>query len=131
MTHIQKREILNLRGQGLGYAQIAEAVGLPKNTVKTFCWRNQQQPDQPIAVIAPAPVPKPIAVMPEGNCPNCGSAIAQVPRQKPRRFCCEQCRRAWWNAHRDELRHRTDHSSICLYCGKSYDNRGRYQAPVL
>ena len=124
MTHTQKREILRLRGQGLGYAQIADSMGLPKNTVKTFCWRNQRQPGQPAAVDVPAVVQKPITAMPEGHCPNCGIAIAQTPRQKPRRFCCDNCRRVWWNSHRGALQHRSDHISVCLNCGKSYDHRG-------
>jgi len=82
LTHIQKREILHLRGQGLDYARIADAVGLPKNTVKTFCWRNQQKPGPPTAVVEPVAAPTPTKITPEGHCPNCGIFIAQTPRRR-------------------------------------------------
>ena len=40
MTVEQKRKIEELRRQGLGYCTVAKQVGLPSNTVKTFCRRN-------------------------------------------------------------------------------------------
>ena len=108
MTSIQKREILHLRGQGLSYGKIAATVGLPKNTIKTFCWRNKQDTE----------------AAPTGQCPQCDKALEQIPQQKPRRFCCDQCRRAWWNAHRDLMKHRSSYITMCCYCGVKFDNRG-------
>ena len=40
MTVEQKRKIEELRRQGLGYCTVAKQVGLPSNTVKTYCRRN-------------------------------------------------------------------------------------------
>ena len=40
MTVEQKRKIEELRRQGMGYCTVAKQVGLPSNTVKTFCRRN-------------------------------------------------------------------------------------------
>ena len=37
MTDLQKSQITTLRGQGYGYATIASAVGLKKDTVVAFC----------------------------------------------------------------------------------------------
>lgn len=39
MTDIQKNQIMALRQQGYGYATIAKAVGLKKDTVVAFCRR--------------------------------------------------------------------------------------------
>jgi hypothetical protein len=115
MTHTQKREVLRLRGQGQGYAQIADAVGLTKSTVKSFCWRNQQQAVK---------TADPFKDLPAGLCPNCGKAIEQAPRQKPRRFCCDHCRRTWWNRHRDAMQRRDTPLAVCACCAKPFDHQG-------
>ena len=36
MTIFQKEKILQLRCQGASYSEIAKAVGLPRDTVKSF-----------------------------------------------------------------------------------------------
>ncbi len=40
MTNTEKRQITRLREKGLGYAQIANRLGISKSTVSTFCQRN-------------------------------------------------------------------------------------------
>lgn len=40
MTNQQKDQIAALRSQGFGYATIAKAVGLKKDTVVAFCRKN-------------------------------------------------------------------------------------------
>ena len=40
MNAEQKERIARLRDNGAGYTEIANALGLPVNTVKTFCRRN-------------------------------------------------------------------------------------------
>ena len=40
MNAEQKERIARLRDNGAGYTEIANAMGLPVNTVKTFCRRN-------------------------------------------------------------------------------------------
>ena len=47
MTNTQKRQIARLREQGLGYAQIANRLGLSKSTVSTFCKRNELGEEKP------------------------------------------------------------------------------------
>lgn len=41
MTSAEKQRITRLREQGMGYAQIANRMGLSKSTVSTFCKRNE------------------------------------------------------------------------------------------
>ena len=40
MTNEQKEIIMRLRVEGHGYTAVANIVGLPKDTVKSFCRRN-------------------------------------------------------------------------------------------
>ena len=40
MTKGEKLLIAQYRAQGMGYTAIAGTLGLPKNTVKSFCQRN-------------------------------------------------------------------------------------------
>lgn len=40
MSNEQKEQITKLRDNGAGYTEIANAIGLPVNTVKSFCRRN-------------------------------------------------------------------------------------------
>lgn len=40
MNTQQKTEIAYLRSQGYGYSKIAQALGLSKNTVKSYCMQN-------------------------------------------------------------------------------------------
>lgn len=40
MNTQQKTEIAYLRSQGYGYIKIAQALGLSKNTVKSYCMQN-------------------------------------------------------------------------------------------
>ena len=40
MTGEQKQQIYILRSQGVSFANISAKLSIPRNTVKTFCWRN-------------------------------------------------------------------------------------------
>ena len=40
MTAAQKQRIESLRGKGESYAAIADDLGIPENTIKSYCRRN-------------------------------------------------------------------------------------------
>ena len=40
MTGEQKEKIIRFRSMGRGYADIGKELGIPKDTVKSFCRRN-------------------------------------------------------------------------------------------
>ena len=88
MTTEQKSQIFALRAQGCGYSTIAKAMELNKDTVKSFCRRN-----------GAAGIRAAKQAERQNRCPQCGKKLIQVEKQKPRRFCSDQCRQAWWNAH--------------------------------
>ena len=84
MTALQKNTIVKLRQTGMRYSLIAEKVGLPKSTVSSFCQRNRIEE----------------ALDTEDQCPQCFAGLRHVSGKRKKRFCCDKCRQAWWNARR-------------------------------
>jgi len=79
MTSEQQRSIRTLRAAGQTTGQIAAALGLSINSVKSFLRRERQK---------------------SGLCKQCGRALTQQAGKKTKLFCCDRCRWAWWNHRR-------------------------------
>ena len=112
MNDLQKEKIKAMRLQGIGYVKIGEALGISDNTVRSFCRRNSLGDTAKNTVV----------------CKYCGKLIKIIPKQKPRKFCSDSCRTAWWNSHPDCVNRKAVYSHICTYCGKpftAYGNSGR------
>ena len=108
MTNSQKERISHMRLEGESYAAIADALGLSRNTVKSFCLRNTRvDPSEDKA----SPVSK-------GVCNQCGKGFVLCPGHRQRRFCSDHCRMVWWNAHRDLLNSKGLLERTCACCGK-------------
>ncbi len=103
MTEQQKIHIKAMREDGAGYSAIADALDIPKNTVKSFCQRNGLGAKKPE----------------ESRCLNCGKAITQTPHKRIRKFCSDSCRMRWWNSHRDEG-DKTRYERVCPTCGRTF-----------
>ena len=121
MTDSQKIQIAKMRTAGDGYGTSAQTLGIPLNTVKSFCRRNDIGGD-----IAPAAkVTKEIT-----HCENCGREIRHIAKKKKKRFCCDKCRNAWWNSHLGQVKRKTVYHYTCPQCGKEFhiygDNRRKY-----
>ena len=117
MTAEQRDAITRMRVEGQGYTTIARTIGLSKETVKTFCQRNNLGA-------------KLLRTEREdgSSCPNCGKKIEQKTGCKPRRFCSSKCRQFWWNSHQDRVGKKAIYNFICPGCGRSfisYGNRHR------
>lgn len=116
MTNEQKEQIENLRSLGKSYSIIANALHMPKNTVKSYCRRN--------GIISIAmEKPKSSSV-----CDNCGKPLIQTPGARKKRFCCDKCRMQWWASHPEAMQRKTVYHFTCPVCGKefvSYDNPKR------
>ena len=116
MTGYQKQAIQELRVRGLSYSQIAESLGLSANTVKSFCRRN--------------PVDANDASKETGNeekkqfCKQCGQKLKHKDKAKPKTFCRDACRRAWWNNHRDQMNRKAVYRVICAHCGTAFESYG-------
>ena len=112
MTGEQKQQIYMLRKKGLPFADIAGRLGLPRNTVKTFCWRNGLSDTE--------------MKKPQGNrgfkgfCKQCGKTLEQKSKSRPKKFCCDKCRSAWWSENFLQLNRLTLLTLKCESCGAEF-----------
>lgn len=84
MTSIQRNLLRELRRSGRSYGQIAQALNIPENTVKSFCRREG-------ILVVPDPADR---------CPRCGKTMPHGTQGTRRRFCSDTCRFSWNFAHR-------------------------------
>ena len=105
MTDEQKKEIDDLRQQGLGYVKIGQVMGISDNTVRSYCRRSRLLSNMVL-------------------CPRCGKPVKHRPGRKPRRFCSDACRTAWWNGHLDQVDRKAVYQFICVNCGKEFSAYG-------
>ena len=123
MTTEQKNQIAQLRKAGKSLTQIADEIGIPRNTVKTFCRRIGLTGDtesMPELVITDESVVKP--------CQLCGKPLVQMPGRKEKRFCSDACRTRFWNTHLAEAERDGMTEYTCPVCGSrfhAYGNRNR------
>ena len=115
MDKIQIDEILLRRSDGQSMGQISKNTGIPVSTVKSYFRRHR--PEEKTKKAAPAEF-----------CQQCGQGIKNQGRGKPKRFCSDKCRRAWWKANRELSGSQATLKLKCIYCGKtfgSYESRNR------
>ena len=110
VTGRQKEQINAMRLRGDSHAAIAVALGLSRNTVKSFCLRN----------LRPEALEQQAAPVKSGVCDQCGKGFVLCPGHRQRRFCSDQCRMTWWNAHRDLLNSKGMGEQTCACCGKHF-----------
>ncbi len=116
MTNEQRDKIKALRGQGYGYTAIANSVGLSKGSVKAFC-RTHGLAGELAETHA-------LTEIPMALCLQCGKVLEQKPKVKQKKFCCPECRTAWWNSHPDEVRRKAVYSYTCPQCGSAFTAYG-------
>ena len=120
MTIEQKDQIRKLRQHRYGYATIAEALGLTKNQVASFCRRNNLA-----GIVADDNRQVPLDT---GCCKSCGKSLVQTPGKKKAKFCSDACRQHWWNNHLDQVNRKALYFFSCACCGRlssAYGNRKR------
>lgn len=113
MTKEEKNKILRLRANGNSYGQIAEELGVSKNTIASFIKRNEVNQSNELK---------------ESNCQNCGLSIRSLPKKKQRKFCSDACRMQWWNNNLDDVNKKAFYVIECKNCSKTfktYGNRDR------
>ena len=100
MTFVEKIRINELMEDGKGYRTIAAELGLPVDTVKSWCRRH------------------PLGEFSGGLCMQCGRPITSKPHHKKKKFCSEKCRILWWKAH-PENREKS-YILTCINCGITF-----------
>jgi len=114
VTHAQKERIASLRGEGASYAQIAAALGVSENTVKSYGRRNRLD----------SPTEKsPATAAMSCVCDHCGKPLG-VSTQKARRFCSDACRMKWWKGHPEAVNRKATYHFTCSHCGASFHSYG-------
>lgn len=108
MTEEQKQQITALRKSLVGYKKIAKTLGIGLVAVKSYCrYHHLQEKDLfPLS----------------GLCRYCKKPLENIPRRKPKKYCSDVCRMAWWSEHRDELNRRVIYHHRCLQCGIEFEN---------
>lgn len=120
MTDIQKEKIREMRKEGQSYSQIALILEINENTVKAFCRRNN------LGAIENTKLKeeKEICTV----CKHCNKPLTQGTKGQPKKFCSEECRRAWWKVNEIQLNKKAYYTLICAGCGakfESYGNKNR------
>ena len=116
MTNQQKVQITVLRSQGYGYATIANAVGLKKDNVVAFCRK--------MGLTGTKAADNSRIELDAGFCLQCGALLTQTPGRKRVKFCSDNCRTAWWNAHPEKVNRRAIYHFTCAHCGKPFTAYG-------
>ena len=62
-------------------------------------------------------------------CPNCGTAIIQPPKGRKKKFCSDQCRFQWKNAHPRPENWKSSRTALCPVCGKVFTASREYAQP--
>lgn len=125
MTDEQALQIRKLRAQGMGYRSIASTVNLSRDLVRNYC-RGQGLGGFRIEYEMNLQ-----ERMKDGRaCAFCGAELNQKSTGRPRRFCCDICRRAYWRMHRAEQKKKETaiYTMECPYCHgifESYGNKSR------
>jgi len=115
MTNLQKQRIATLRTQGESYAAIADTLGISRNTIKSYCRRNnlgtENIKEQPTSIA-------------EDVCANCGHPLIQMPGAKKKRFCSDKCRMAWWAKHPEAVNRKAVYEFVCPICKTEFESYG-------
>lgn len=103
MTQDEIIKVSSLQNEGYGYKRISALMGLPVNTVKSYCRRHHAGD--------------------YGTCLQCGGFVRQTPHKRTKKFCSDACRMAWWKEHPEKVRRKVYHLA-CAWCGRSFDSVG-------
>lgn len=121
MTTIQKDTINMMRSEGYSYSKIAQTLGISVNTVKSFCRRNKMHETEKI--IKNNVIPE-SAIEDNNICRHCGERIVQIAKQKPKKFCSDKCRVAWWKNNADLINKKAVYKLTCKNCNKVFESYG-------
>lgn len=121
MTDYERQKIYELRIKGLGYKAIANILGLTRDSVRSFCKRNNLAGNGKVVSMN-------VEVMKEKNllCLHCGKLMKIKDKGRPRKFCSDECRRTWWKKNQDKRNKKETaiYSYTCLNCGKEFSVYG-------
>ena len=101
MTDETKRQLCELKQQGMSYRQIARMLGIPAGSVCSFFSNLAHQ-----RVVV--------------RCRCCGRKVPQTKGHRKKEFCDEDCRRWWRKENPDKRKLNVFHTATCAFCGKEF-----------
>lgn len=121
MTDNERLQIYKLRNEGMGYKAIGAILGITRDAVRSFCKRNNLDGNAEVVGMN-------LEVMKNEDllCLNCGKLMKVKEKGRPRKYCCDECRRIWWNKNQDK-RTKNDNAIYkytCLHCGDQFSIYG-------
>ena len=119
MTDAQAAQIKELRMRGQGYRAIGVAVGLSRDIVRNFC---KAKGMDGYARAMALNMQERLAC--GKACACCGKEISQPGNGRPRKFCSDKCRRAWWKLHPEAAQRKHTHIEVCAYCKMEFEVNG-------
>lgn len=120
MMNEQKQKIQLMRHQGQSYKQIAQALDISENTIKSYCRRNSVIKQNIDVHNSKAIEAKEIYKY----CKQCEKSIEQNKKGQRKKFCSEECRRKWWKANEDKLSKKAYYTLICSMCKRAFESYG-------
>lgn len=120
MTNEQRKQIYLLRKSGLGYQAIGKAIGLSRDSVRSFCRSHGMSGVTGISEDIRRRIKS-------GElCMYCAGKIKKAETGRPAKFCCDECRRAYWKIHRNEGKHsmKATYTMECKYCHQIFESYG-------
>lgn len=120
MTDIQKKQITEMRTNGMIFASIASELRLSINSVKSFCRRNHIMPMiKSKCEMKSSPIPQ------YERCKHCGKKLVNTPGHRQKTFCSRSCQQLYWREHPELMNHTAIIQKRCPACGKEFsDYRG-------
>ena len=108
MTEEQKQRIEIMRRSFIGYKKIAKELGINLNAVKSYCRQHHLQESDLLKL--------------SGLCLYCNQPLKNTPHKRPKKYCSDACRQAWWSEHQEALNHKAIYQHRCLQCGDEFEN---------
>lgn len=110
MTDIQKKQITEMRTNGMIFASIASELSLSINSVKSFCRRNNIMP---------------MIKSKNDRCKHCVKKLVNTPGHRQKTFCSRFCQQLYWREHPELMNRTAIILKRCPACGKEFsDYRG-------
>jgi len=121
MTTEHKEKIQQMRQEGQSYSQISATLGISENTIKSYCRRNKlaafkDSDSNSITLKADSEI--------RTVCKQCGKVLEQGIKGQPKKFCSEECRRAWWKSNDSQIIKKAWYILTCAGCGKTFESYG-------
>jgi len=116
MTDEQREQIIHMRREGIGYRNIGKELSLSRDVVRNYC-KSINMGGYGIDIKGDDN---------DNHCLMCNKEFVKNDTGRKRKFCSEECRRAYWKKH-PELMQKKTHTYTCPNCNEEFTTVTRGQ----